>query len=83
MAYNGEDSLSLRVEVVFSYDSNVQHHTGVLTVASRHHPVRVEQRASTRGKAAFSLESHHPGELVNLSVLASNHSLDRVPGAAT
>ena len=81
-SYNGEDSLSLGVEVVFSYDGNVQHHTGVNTVAGRDQPLRVEKRGSTGGKVARSLESHHPGVLVHLAALSSHHSLERVPGAA-
>ena len=80
MAYNGEDSLSLSVEVVFPYHGNVQHHTGVYTVPGCHQPPGVEQRGSTGRKVARPFESHHPGVLVDLSVLPTNHSLERVPG---
>ena len=82
ITYNGEDRLHLSVDVVFSYHGNIQHHVVVNTVASRHNPVRVEERGSTGRALAFPLESHHPGVLVHLAVLSTNHSLQRVPRPA-
>ena len=80
LPYYGEDRLGLSVEIVFSYDGHIQHQIVGNAVAGCDQPVGVEERGATGRRAPLLLQGHHPGVLVDLSVLPTNHSLERVPG---